>query len=111
MFVGTAGSRYGEFRTALRTGSYGLARNVARDLDHIGLRDALALTLLAAEKEPHDFGPMARRWQERFLAEAKPALGVIPIVAADLRDVGDAGCPHFVKSEARARLRELEQKL
>jgi hypothetical protein len=109
--VNPAGTRHGEFRTALRTRSYRLARNAARDLSHIGLQDALALTLLAAEKEPKDFEPMARRWQERFLAEGKPTLGLIPIVAADLRDVGDPHCPHFVKSEARARLRELQQKL
>jgi hypothetical protein len=108
--VGTAGTRYGEFRTALRTRSYGLARNVARDLD-VGLRDALALTLLAAEKKPHDFEPMARRWQERFLAERKPTLGLISIVAADLRAAGDQELPDIVRSEAKARLEELKGEL
>jgi hypothetical protein len=109
--VGTAGTRYGEFRTAIRTRSYGLARNIAWEFDPLGLSDALTLTLLAAEREPKDYEPMARRWQERFLAEVKPTLGLIPIVAADLRDVGDPECPPSVKSKARARLAELQRKL
>ncbi len=34
------------------TGSYGLAVNLARELPHVDLADAIRLTALAAEKDP-----------------------------------------------------------
>lgn len=72
--MGNTGSRHGEFRTALRTGSYGLALNIARDLPHVSLADALGLTLLAARKSPERFDGMARRWLARLLVERQPSL-------------------------------------
>lgn len=72
--MGTAGTRYGEFQTALRTGSFDLACEVARDLQRITLGDALGLTLLAARKRPERFEEMARRWLARLLVERNPSL-------------------------------------
>src|SRR4051794_12160998 len=57
--IGTAGSQYGEFQTALRTGSFDLAFRVARDLPQLTLADALRLTLLAAKKAPDRYDEMA----------------------------------------------------
>jgi hypothetical protein len=72
--MGTAGTRYGEFHTALRTDSFELAREVARDLPKITLSDALNLTLLADRKKPDRFEEMARRWLARLLVERNPSL-------------------------------------
>jgi hypothetical protein len=80
--MGTAGSPYGEFQTALRTGSFGLACNIARSLPRISLADALRLTLLAAHKEPHSYQPMARRWLARFLLDGQPTLDELAWAAA-----------------------------
>lgn len=109
--MGNAGSPYGHFRTALRTGSYGLARNVALGLPHIGLSDALALTMLAAEKDPEGFEPMARRWLERFLQERRPTLLLVKWVAGDLESIGAKDCPPFIRTQAEARLREVAGRL
>jgi hypothetical protein len=69
MFVGNAGTEYGRFRTALRTGSYGLARNIAADLPRVDLADAIRLTCLAAEKAPDDFDALALRCLVRLIEE------------------------------------------
>jgi hypothetical protein len=67
--VGDAGTNYGRFRTALRTGSYGLARNIARDLPHVDLADAIRLTILAVDKDPDHFDALALRCLVRFIEE------------------------------------------
>jgi hypothetical protein len=72
--MGTAGSPYGEFQTALRTGSFELACQVAQTLPRLTLSDALHLTLLAARKRPERFEEMARRWLARLLVERSPSL-------------------------------------
>jgi hypothetical protein len=72
--IRTSGSRYGEFQTALRTGSFRLALQVARDLPRLTLTDALRLTLLAARNEPEKYPEMARRWLARLMVERRPSL-------------------------------------
>ncbi len=80
--MGTAGSRYGEFQTALRTGSFNLALNVAKDLPRLTLADALRLTLLAARAKPDRYEEMARRWLARLTVERQPSLDQLAWVAA-----------------------------
>jgi hypothetical protein len=65
---------YGEFQTALRTGSFSVACNVARSLPRVTLSDALRLTLLAARKAPDRYPDMARRWLARLAVERSPTL-------------------------------------
>jgi hypothetical protein len=72
--IGTSGTRHGEFQTALRTGSFRLALQVARDLPRLTLADALRLTLLAARHEPSRYPEMARRWLARLMVERPPSL-------------------------------------
>jgi hypothetical protein len=69
MFVGTAGTNYGRFRTALNTGSYGLARNIAAGLPRVDLRDAIRLTLLAADRDNDHFDALALRCLVRLIEE------------------------------------------
>ena len=67
--MGNAGTDYGRFRTALNTGSYGLARNIALDLPHVDLRDAIRLTVLAVEKDPDAYDALALRCLVRLIEE------------------------------------------
>ena len=67
--MGTAGSLGGEFRTAIRTESFGLAMNMARAMPNVPLDDALDLTILAATKEPAVYEALAVRWITRLLEE------------------------------------------
>jgi len=108
--MGNAGSSYGNFATAVKTGSYTLACQVARELPRIGLREALQLTLLAAEKDPDRYEQMARRWLVRFLEEKRPTLGLVQYVASGLDRLGLQG-PAGFDEDAEARLREVAEKL
>ena len=67
--MGNAGTASGRLRTALNTGSYGLAVNLARELPHVDLADAIRLTCLAASKDPDRFGGMALRCLVRLIEE------------------------------------------
>ncbi len=67
--MSNAGTDYGRFRTALNTGSYGLARNIALDLPRVDLADAIRLTVLAAAKDPDHFDALALRCLVRFIEE------------------------------------------
>ncbi len=68
-FVGNAGTASGRLRTALNTGSYGLAVNLARELPHVDLADAIRLACLAATKDPDRFDAMALRCLVRLAEE------------------------------------------
>jgi hypothetical protein len=109
--VGTAGSQYGELRTALRTDSYRLACQVAKGLPRVDLRDALQLTMLAASKDPDRYEALARRWLARFLEEKRPTLQLVKWVAGDLESIGAPECPAFVREDAEARLLEIVKRL
>jgi hypothetical protein len=80
--MGNAGSPYGDFQTALRTGSFDLAIDVARTLPRLTLSDALRLTLLAAQKAPDKYEEMARRWLGRLMSEREPSLDELTWAAA-----------------------------
>lgn len=67
--MGNAGTDYGRFRTALRTGSYGLARNIALDIPQVDLADAIRLTILAIDKDPDHYDALALRCLVRFIEE------------------------------------------
>jgi hypothetical protein len=66
---GQWGTTTGALRTAIRTGSFNLALNIAGELPHVPLTDAVALTVLAAEKDDPRFEPMAMRLIVRFIEE------------------------------------------
>jgi hypothetical protein len=85
--VGNAGSEYGELRTAIRTGSYHRACEIARDLPHLKLTDALTITLMALEQVPLRFERLARRWLEKFITEVEPELGDVVYAGELLRDL------------------------
>jgi hypothetical protein len=109
--MGNAGTAYGNFRTAIKTGSYVLACQVASELPRVGLSEALQLTMLAAKKDPERYERMARRWLVRFITEKRPTLGLIRYVASDLDQLGLQGPAGFVDNEAEARLRQVAEKL
>ena len=69
--MGNAGTDYGRFRTAHNSGSYGLARNIAADLPHVDLADAIRLTVLAVEKDPDQFDALAQRCVVRLIEERR----------------------------------------
>ena len=69
--MGNAGTASGALRTAIRTGSLNLALNIAAELDHVPLADAVALTALAAKKGDRRFEPMAMRLIVRFIEARK----------------------------------------
>src|ERR1041384_3365631 len=108
--MGTAGHRTGELRTALRTRSFNMALQIARELRPVSLRDGLDLTLLAAHKDPDRYERMARRWLERFLREARPTLQLSAWVSEDLAKLGEKELPEVFKADAESRLREVAGK-
>jgi hypothetical protein len=79
-----------------------MARNVAKELPHIGLGDGLELTPLAIDRKPTDFEPMARRLLERLLTET--LLELVALTAQDLQKA--ANCPIIERKEAVRHLRE-----
>jgi len=93
--MGNAGSLGGEFRTAIRTGIYKLALNVARSMPVISIADALDLTLLAAEQDLERFDAMAQRWLCRLAEERATSLAEFAGAAAEIQGVpmglGDGG--------------------
>jgi hypothetical protein len=85
--MGEAGHVYPKFRRALERGQFEIARMLAFELPRVPLADAAALTLLAAERRPAKFEPMARRWMARLIAEADPPLGDLASAVWLLEDV------------------------
>ena len=72
--MGAAGSPYAAFQRAMKARNVTLALAEARDLPRVSLQDALALTLLVAEKEPRLFERAAVRFAARYLGERSPVL-------------------------------------
>jgi len=100
MFVGNAGTNSGRFRTALNTGSYDLASNIARDLPYVELADAIRPTCLAARKDPARFEVLALRCLARLLEERR---------VEDAREGidGETGLLNLLKQRPIVRLRGL----
>ena len=57
----SSGSAYGRFRRALDNGNLLATRAAAIELKHVGLTEALELTLLIIAKEPTRFREVALR--------------------------------------------------
>jgi hypothetical protein len=70
----SSGSAYGRFRRALDTGNLLGARAAAIELKHVGLAEALELTLLILGKEPTRFRAAALRWHARYCGDNKVSL-------------------------------------
>jgi hypothetical protein len=65
-FVTSQGSAYARFRRALERGNVTEALSAARELQHVGLADALGLCLLLRDKAPEKYGRAALRWHGRY---------------------------------------------
>jgi hypothetical protein len=65
------GSAYGRFRLALDNGNLLQASAAATELKHVGLAEALELTLLILAKEPTRFRAAALRWHARYCGDNK----------------------------------------
>ena len=63
---------HGQFVRALERGNLAIADALARDLPHVGLRDALRLCVLIAEHDPHRYDRAAVRRHGRFELERPP---------------------------------------
>jgi hypothetical protein len=66
--VTSQGHPYARFRHALATGNSRIAEAAARDLQHVGLADALELVLLYRD-DPERYERAAARWIGRLVAE------------------------------------------
>ena len=67
----SSGSAYGRFRRALDNDNLLAARAAAIELKHVGLAEALELTLLILAKEPAKFRAAALRWHARYCGDNK----------------------------------------
>jgi hypothetical protein len=83
--VTSQGHPHAIFQRALERGNVAAAWAAAYELKHISLADALALTLLIAEREPERFGRVSARWFARYCTEAQPDLDEAQAVVALLR--------------------------
>jgi hypothetical protein len=84
--VTSQGHPYARFRRALSTGNVLIAEAAARDLQTIGLADALELCLLY-RAEPERYERAAARWISRLIAERPGVrLSELELVAAGFRE-------------------------
>src|SRR5687768_8080382 len=70
----STGGSYGRFRRALDNGNLLAARAAAIELKHVGLAEALELTLLILDKEPTRFRAAALRWHARYCTDTRASL-------------------------------------
>ena len=87
--MGESGHVRTKFNRVLRGGNYEAAYLLALELDRIGLDDALALTILAAEQAPDEYPKLARKLAARIAVEVRPPLPALAIVANLLAAAGD----------------------
>jgi len=69
-----SGSAYGRFRRELDNGNLLAARAAAMELKHVGLAEALELTLLILAREPSRFRAAALRWHARYCGDTRASL-------------------------------------
>jgi hypothetical protein len=74
VFVLRRGGSYSRFRRSLDNGNLLAARAAATELNHVGLAEALELTLLILAKEPTRFRAAALRWHARYCGDNKVSL-------------------------------------
>src|SRR5919108_366361 len=65
------GTAHGRFQRAIRQRNLFNAELAAREMGHVSLADALALTLLIGDAEPERWPRAAARWHARFVLEAR----------------------------------------
>jgi hypothetical protein len=70
----TSGGSYSQFRRSLDSGNLVAARAAALELKHVGLAEALELTLLILAKEPTRFRAAALRWHARYCGDNKVSI-------------------------------------
>jgi hypothetical protein len=70
----SSGSAYGRFRQALDNNNLLAAKAAAIELNHVGLAEALELTLLILAKEPTRFRAAALRWHARYCGDNKVSI-------------------------------------
>lgn len=85
--VTSQGHPYARFRHALATGNARIAEAAARDLQQVGLADALTLCLLYRD-DPERYERAAARWIARLIAERPKVvhLSEIELAAAGFRE-------------------------
>jgi hypothetical protein len=74
MFLTSQSHPYARLRRALDNGNLLGARAAALELKHVGLAEALELTLLILAKEPTRFRAAALRWHARYCSDNKVSL-------------------------------------
>jgi hypothetical protein len=80
------GHPYARFRHALATGNARIAEAAARDLQHVGLADALELVLLYRD-DPERYERAAARWIGRLVAERpRLRLSEVELASAAFRE-------------------------
>jgi hypothetical protein len=93
-FVTAQGSPWTRFRRALDHSNLLEAHAAAAELEHVGLAEALELTLLIAEQEPERLGRAALRWHGRYTREvrgietdeARAVLALLVLLAGSRRE-------------------------
>jgi hypothetical protein len=85
-FDDVAGTPLRRFRHALATGNARIAEAAARDLQHVGLADALELVLLYRD-DPERYERAAARWIGRLVAERpRLRLSEVELASAAFRE-------------------------
>src|SRR4051794_26621387 len=87
MFVTSQGSAYMQFRRALERKNVVVAWEMTSELPKIDLGDALALVLLALEKDAPRFDRAAVRWHSRLCREAPLTLNEAQFALSALRSL------------------------
>jgi hypothetical protein len=78
------------FRRAIERGNLLVAEMTAREIGSISLEEALALTILIAERAPHRLERVAARWLRLYLEERlEVRVGEVTFVSASLAALGD----------------------
>jgi hypothetical protein len=98
VFVTSQGSAYSQFKRALERRNVMVAWAMASELPKIDLGDALALVLLALEKDAPRFDRAAVRWHSRLCREAPLSLDEAELVLTALRAM--AGPAHPAATDA-----------
>jgi hypothetical protein len=86
--VASQGSAYSQFRGALERKNVMVAWAAAAELPQVELGDALALVLLALERDAPRFDRAAVRWHSRLCREAPLTLDEAQLALSALRALG-----------------------
>jgi hypothetical protein len=86
--VTSKGSLSSQFRRALDAGNAMTAYELAREVRHVTLEDALRLCLILAQAQDWRYERAAKRWLQRFSAEAHPSLTEVLMAGTALAELG-----------------------